>query len=421
MKKTLKSKLWNILSNEENKLIGLCSDLISIPSENPPGKMEEITEFICKYLEEHKIEYEVLRPQPDVPNIIARMGSTEGKKLILNGHSDVVPVGEISRWNFDPFSGEIKDGILHGRGASDMKAGLGGLIYSLGLLSQEGIELDGEVILTVVPDEEVSGAYGTKWLVENEVIKGDACLIAEPSCYYNCEVGQKGSMWLKMWANGTPAHGSLSPFAGENAIEKLLKAINSIKEIKNISALYQDEVKDVMDRSKKLARERMLSQPGAEYVLDHITFNIGKIQGGTKVNMVPDYAEVEIDMRIPIGITTSMVEEKLQFLIKETGFSDINYKFQWNSNPNYTDVKSEIVQTVSNNVKEAIGIELEKTYQWASSDARFFRYAGIPTLQYGPAILEGIHAYNECVKVEDVINCTKVYIGTIIDYLGVKE
>lgn len=125
MKKTLKSKLWNILSNEENKLIGLCSDLISIPSENPPGKMEEITEFICKYLEEHKIEYEVLRPQPDVPNIIARMGSTEGKKLILNGHSDVVPVGEISRWNFDPFSGEIKDGILHGRGASDMKAGLG--------------------------------------------------------------------------------------------------------------------------------------------------------------------------------------------------------------------------------------------------------------------------------------------------------
>lgn len=295
------------------------------------------------------------------------------------------------------------------------------MIYSLGLLSQEGIELDGEVILTVVPDEEVSGAYGTKWLVENEVIKGDACLIAEPSCYYNCEVGQKGSMWLKMWANGTPAHGSLSPFAGENAIEKLLKAINSIKEIKNISALYQDEVKDVMDRSKKLARERMLSQPGAEYVLDHITFNIGKIQGGTKVNMVPDYAEVEIDMRIPIGITTSMVEEKLQFLIKETGFSDINYKFQWNSNPNYTDVKSEIVQTVSNNVKEAIGIELEKTYQWASSDARFFRYAGIPTLQYGPAILEGIHAYNECVKVEDVINCTKVYIGTIIDYLGVKE
>ena len=73
---------------------------------------------------------------------------------------------------FPSLSGQVKDGVLYGRGASDMKAGLGGLIYSLALLSKEGIELDGQVILTVVSDEEVSGSHGSKWLVENKVIEG---------------------------------------------------------------------------------------------------------------------------------------------------------------------------------------------------------------------------------------------------------
>src|SRR5690606_30786115 len=110
------------------------------------------------------------------------------------------------------------------------------LIYSLALLSKEKVQLDGQVILTVVSDEEVSGVHGSKWLVENKVIEGDACLIAEPTCSYNCEVGQKGSMWLKLWANGVPAHGSLYPFGGENAIEKLIKVIEHIKDVRNIQA-----------------------------------------------------------------------------------------------------------------------------------------------------------------------------------------
>jgi len=115
-----------------------------------------------------------------------------------------------------------------------------------------------------------------------------------------------------------------------------------------------------------------------------------------------------------------MVEEKIRFLIEDLGVDGVDFEFGWCSEPNYTDVDSEIVETVAKNVKEAIGIDLERTYQWASSDARFFRYAGIPTLQYGPARLEGIHAYNECVDVKEVIDCTKVYIGTIIDFLGAK-
>lgn len=420
MNSVLKNELWKRMDSENEKLISLCSDLISFNSENPPGEMEKITDFICKYLEDHNIQYEVLRPKQNVPNIIAKLGSANGKKLILNGHSDVVPVGDLSKWEFDPFSGKVKDGVLHGRGASDMKAGLGGLLYAMGLISKEGIELDGQAILTIVPDEEIGGNNGTRWILENNIVEGDACLIAEPTCYYNSEVGQKGSMWLRLWVNGVPAHGSLSPFAGENAIEKLLKLIEYIRKVRDLQTNLSGDIEEVMNKSKELARKKMFKQKGAEYVLDHITFNIGKIIGGSKVNMVPDYAEVEIDMRIPIGITTSMVEERIRFLIADSGIKEVDFEFGWCSNPNYTDINSEIIETVASNVKEIFNIDLERTYQWASSDARFFRDANIPTLQYGPANLSGIHAYNESVDVKEVIDCTKVYIGTIIDYIGVK-
>jgi succinyl-diaminopimelate desuccinylase len=420
MNTDLKNKLWAMIDENPNEVLGLCSDLIKINSENPPGEMEIITDFICTFLEKYNIEYEIIRPEPNIPNIVARIGSKDGKKLVLNGHSDVVPVGKIEGWDFDPFSGEIKDGILYGRGASDMKAGLGGLLYSLMVIARENIKLQGEVILTIVPDEEVSGLNGTKWLVENKIAAGDACIIAEPTCHYNCEIGQKGSTWLKIWAKGIPAHGSLSPFAGENAIERLLKVIENIKKIKDIQVNLPEDVKAVMVRSKELAKEKMLKQKGAEYVLDHISFNLGRISGGTKVNMVPDYAEAEIDMRIPLGVTTDMVAEKVAFLIEESGVPGIDFSFSWFSNPNHTDAKAEIVEKVAENVKDVMGIELQRTYQWASSDARFFRYAGIPTLQYGPANLEGIHAYNETVQTQEVIDCTKVYIGAILDFLGVE-
>lgn len=98
--------------------------------------------------------------------------------------------------------------------------------------------------------------------------------------------------------------------------------------------------------------------------------------------------------------------------------SGVTYSFGWHSEPNSTSDKEEIVEIVAKHVEEVWGEPLNRTYQWASSDARFFRYAGIPTLQYGPANLEGIHAYNETVDVHDVINAAKIYICTMVDFLN---
>lgn len=409
--------LISLVEEQKDKLLKLCSDLIRIPSVNPPGEMEPITFFICEYLKEHHIPYEVLRPTPATPNIVARLGKKGGKRLILNGHADVVPPGNLDKWDFDPFSGEIRNGKIYGRGASDMKCGLAGLLFVMGLISDFSIDLCGEILLTIVPDEEVSGSFGTKWLVESGAVTGDACLIAEPSGYFNCEIGQKGCCWLKLSVTGMPAHGSLAPFIGSNAIEDLMRILARIPELRNIPARYDDEVAAVMEDSKKNAQRR-LSAKGVSHVLNHCSVNIGKISGGTKINMVPDYAEAEVDIRIPMGISTLTVEEEICRMIQETGVKNADYSFSWKSEPNHTPRTSKLVECLARNVQEIWNEPLTRTYQWASSDARFFRYAGIPTLQYGPSTPSGIHSYNETAEIKDVVEITKVYLCTILDYIN---
>ena len=412
-----KQRLWNGIDRENDKLIKLCCDLISINSENPPGNMEDITQFIGDYLQKNGIPYEVIRPVPDRPNIVARIGKPGGKTLILNGHSDVVPVGDKSRWNFDPFSGKVENGQILGRGTSDMKGGIAGILFAVAMMMREKIELDGQVILTIVPDEEISGDKGTKWLVETYGLRADACVVAEPTEINNCEIGQRGTLWLKLTATGTSAHGSLCPYVGDNAIVKLIKVIERLDELKELRAVYPENIQPVMNDSKKMAAAK-LKKPGAENVLDHITVNGGTIHGGIKTNVVPDFAQADIDIRIPIGITTDMVIEKLNAIINDLSLKGVSYEHPWRSEPNYTDAAADIVETLSHNVHEVSGVKLARTYQWASSDARYFRYAGIPTMQYGPSNTEGIHTYNETVDIADLITAAKVYAGTILEFLN---
>lgn len=415
----VKNKLYAIIDEHADDVVDLCSKLIRINSENPPGNMDEIIKFICNYLDDKSIHYEVLEPEKGRLNIVASIGKQNGKTLIINGHVDVVPAGDMTKWDFDPFSGKVENGKILGRGASDMKGGIAGVLYAIGLLADEGIELNGKAVLTIVTDEEISGDKGTKWLVEKYGIKGDACIVAEPTDRDNCEIGQRGTLWLKVFSKGISAHGSLCPYVGKNAITNIIKFIDKLDTLRGMKAKYPKEIAGIIEDSKRAAKD-ILKNDGTENVIDHVTINVGTIKGGVKTNMIPDYAEAEIDIRIPIGISTAMIIDSINSIINEMGINSISYEYSWRSEPNYTDSKALIVETLSSNVEKIINKKMTRTYQWASSDARYFRYAGIPTLQYGPANTEGIHAYNETVDVKDLVDAAKVYAGTIIDFLNNK-
>lgn len=414
----LKQQVIAAIDENSDDLIELCAKLIQTPSENPPGDSTEITEFVKDYLEANGLSVEIHESNEKMYNIISSYGNEEGKKLIYCGHTDVVPVGDLEKWDFPPLSGEVKDGYLLGRGASDMKAGLGGLIYSVTLMKKMGIELDGQVTLAIVPDEETGGRYGVPWLLENELIKGDGCLIAEPASTYNPTIGQKGSFAFELEVFGEPGHGSLSPFIGGNAITDAMKAIERIRTVTDLEIEVPEETKELIAISKKYMREVETDKAPFQDALDHISCNIGMIEGGTASNVVPESCKVNVDCRLPFGVSQEFV---LDYILSELDELGINYTFTrtgFESEANYTLADDPICYTLVDNLAEISGHEAYGVMQWASSDARHFRAHNIPVLQYGPADLNTIHGYNERAKVDEIILATKVYAATIIDFLN---
>ncbi|MEK3728199.1 MULTISPECIES: M20 family metallopeptidase [unclassified Lysinibacillus] len=416
----LKAQLLEAVEKHQDELIAFCSKLIQIPSVNPPGDTTEITAFIENYLQDVGITYQKYEAADKMFNLVASIGSGEGKELIYCGHTDVVPVGDLSKWEFNPFSGEVKDGWMLGRGASDMKAGLAGIIFATKLLKKLNIELPGKLTLAIVPDEETGGEFGVPWLLERGFVQGDGCLIAEPSSPLNPTIGQKGSYWFELEVRGEPGHGSLSPLAGRNAIVDAIRAIQEIRTLWDLEITIPEEVLPLIEVSKKYMREVEKDRLKYQEVLEKITVNIGTIEGGTKSNVIPDYCKVQVDCRLPFGITQEEVTEILKHKLDGLAIDYSIKRFGFKSVANYTPAENPVCQSIVENISFVTGQEAYGVMQWASSDARHFRQYNIPVLQYGPAYLPSIHGYNEKVRVEDIVRCAKVYITAAVDFLYQK-
>jgi succinyl-diaminopimelate desuccinylase len=411
-----KRETWKHVEQERDEILKLSSRLIKIPSVNPPGDMKEIADLIMEYLSGYGLSCQVHEPEKGRINLICSLGSGAGKTLVLNGHMDVVPVGNEAKWSFPPFSGKIEKGLLHGRGASDMKGGVAGIISAMRLLTKVEDDLNGELILTLVPDEETMGIHGTGWILEKGLVKPDACIIAEPTDVPLIDVGQKGAYWGTVRVEGIPIHGSLSPYKGDSAILKACRVMSKMMEITKVKVRQPKDIVDVIESSKPLV-EKLIGSEGIGIVLSSPTLNIGIIRGGEKVNIVPSECEIEFDIRLPIGFTADKATTELGKLLSEFG-KDAELTLATSIDPNYTSPTSPIVKITRKNVREALGREPNIFVQWASSDARHFRLRGIDTVHYGPAIIEGIHGLDERVRVDDIITATKVYAGAAIDYLS---
>lgn len=198
-------------------------DMVRIPSVNLPGDMDDIASYIRSWMEKRGFIVETYEPRKGRISLVTEIGEEKRPTLILNGHMDVVPTGDLKRWKFPPYSGDIREGKILGRGATDMKGGLTSIIAAFTAISNVVEKLPGKLILTAVPDEETGGEHGSSWLVKTGKVQGEACLIGEPSGIHGSFIGEKGLCWLRLESRGIPAHGSL-PMLGENAIEKLARA-----------------------------------------------------------------------------------------------------------------------------------------------------------------------------------------------------
>lgn len=420
MSKVTRNEVWELAKSKSDELVQLVSDLIKIPSENPTGSQKEVIEFVENYLAEAGIEYERVFCNPDHPNVLAKMGKDEGFSVILNGHVDVVPAGDRSQWKWDPFGGEITDTKILGRGTSDMKAGVAGLLFAMKILKESQAELNGNIRLHIVSDEESGGEFGTSWLCSQGYAKNaDAAIIAEPTSSWTIESGQKGHLHLKFIATGESAHGSLGNYKGDNAILKLNKVLANIEMLTKVEGHIPEDLVPACETSMMVA-EKELGQEGIGRVIKHVSANIGLISGGTRPNMVPDHCEAVVDCRLPYGVDKTELEDMVKEMIKAAGVEGVTYELKWLSNANVTRDDSAIVQAIKKNAEALWGFDVYPAWQWACSDAREYRFQGIPTIQYGPSNTEGIHAPNENVDIKDVVTIGQVYVLSLCDLMGIE-
>lgn len=411
------------IDQRAGQLLELAGAMIAIPSENPPGDCTQIASFTSAWLAERGLAPQLLDAGDGRQNILSRQvgepAGGGGRQLVLAGHYDVVPVGDTSRWSFPPFAGDVVDGYLRGRGASDMKAGLAGALFVYGLLAELGVPLAGGLSFLAVCDEETGDRRGADWVLENGHLDGvTAGVIAEPAERSHPTIGQKGSNWFRLTIDGRPGHGSLQPLHGTSANLLAARAIIALQQLWEMTPSPPEELAQLIADSKAFAVEREGYGPNIGEVFSRVSINVGKISGGTSTNVVADRATVEFDTRVPIGLTRAEVNDRVREILAAEGIEAEIQPLGFMSEPNWTDPDHPIVTELIGALRDLSDPGAQPVLQWASSDARTFRSHGIPVLQYGPAELKTIHGFDERAPVADVILAAKVYALTTLRYLG---
>jgi succinyl-diaminopimelate desuccinylase len=269
--------------------IELTQELVRINSENPPGNEKQVAKFIKDFLEDLKISAELIEFEKNRVNLVASIGNGDG--LMLNGHMDTVPVGDIRNWKYDPFEGKVLNGKIYGRGTSDMKGGIAAILTAVKNLAKEKFKR--KLLLTFVADEEVS-LKGSKYLIENrkEMFKDIKYGLVAECNDMSLTIAQKGITDIRVKFKGKAAHGS-KPELGDNAI---YKAADFIQELRKLIIKLKN-------------KENLILGSG--------TINVGTIRGGTKINVVPDYCEIEIDRRLIPGETPTIAVNQIKNLLKK--------------------------------------------------------------------------------------------------------
>lgn len=376
------------IDNMRDEIIAFLQDLICAKSFNPPGDTREVANVIANKIGEFGIKPNYVAADSAMPNIIATVNPGFRPNLLYNSHMDTVPVGERSQWNHDPYVGEIIEGKIFGRGASDAKGPLSAMIMAAKAIVNSGIKLNGSLTLNPVADEETGGLKGTDYLLSNNFLDPDMVVVGEITSN-EIAIAQKGILWWKVTVIGKTAHAS-TPWDGVNAISYMVDFLNFLK--------------NELD-SRFKCRTHPLTPPP--------TYNFGVIEGGIKANVVADKCQAIVDRRVLPNETLEEANDELQELMDQ--FKEMNPDF--NASFTIIDQKGypmemspdhKFVQTALD-VCTDLGLPSKPVGYQQCSDARFFGNKGIATILIGPGIPATAHTPNEYLGIEDLIEATKVY------------
>ena len=351
-----------------NTVEEITAALVRIPSVNPDGGDPGTThtceadcaKWVAEFLRDCGAEVGLREVLPGRPNVIGRFPSkkTGAPRILFAPHLDTVSVAGMT---IDPFGGEIRDGRIWGRGASDTKGPMASMLWALREARGFLADLPYEIWFAGLVGEE-AGQHGAKALAEQEQF--DFVMAGEPTSL-DVVHAHKGSCWLNLKARGRAVHAS-RPEEGDNAIYKIADAIDCLRR----------------EVAPKLCEK-------TDPVLGASTFSVGTISGGSKVNIVPDSCECSVDIRFIPGVVTALVPEILQARVP-----DLEIALR-RSEPLWTDPKHPLIKILGSLGSRPVGAP------WFC-DAAVFAAKGCPAIAIGPGSIDQAHTADEFIAVEDL-------------------
>ena len=372
----------------------LAKDLIARRSLTPLD--ENCLTLIGSRLEPLGFKLEMMRCG-EVDNLWARRGSS-GPVVCFAGHTDVVPTGPLDKWHSDPFTPTIRDGMLYGRGAADMKGSLAAFVTSIEKFLAEHTDHDGSIALLLTSDEEGIAVDGTVRVVEALQARGekmDYCIVGEPTSVSKTgdtiKNGRRGSLSGTLTVIGVQGHIAY-PHLVKNPIHLSAPAIAEL------AATTWDN--------------------GNEY-FPPTSWQISNIHGGTgATNVVPGTVEIEFNFRFSTASTVDDLKKRVHAILDQHGLS---YDLTWSlSGKPYLTPRGDLVDAVARAIREVTGIETELSTSGGTSDGRFIADICPQVIELGP-LNATIHKLNECVSVADLDILSEIYRRTLVNLLAKKS
>jgi acetylornithine deacetylase/succinyl-diaminopimelate desuccinylase family protein len=383
-----------------DELIALTSSFIEIPSENPPGThMVEAQDWIRDQLERFAIPFDVIdssRSDTDHRVIVGKVGG-EGPVMYLHGHYDVVPA-----FAEDQFSARVVNGSIVGRGASDMKSGLVAMMVAA--VIHRDIGGAGQIRLICVPDEETGGADGAERLGALGVLEDSAdvvgAIVGEPS-WPHIWYAARGAFTVEVTVRGKAAHVGLH-YRGNNAFELAHGVLGKLFS-------YRD----------KIAEHKTDLRIEPEAARSSIMLIGGVSGGGTNFNIVPDEFSFTIDRRPnPDEDYMAARAELLAELENLAETTDLTIEVLQDVAPANTAIDDPLVSRIEQAITAANGRRAQVTMCPGCLETRIYNQRGIPAVGYGPGPMASMHAPDEHVPIENLVEACFVYATVLQDRLG---
>ncbi|MES9888200.1 MAG: succinyl-diaminopimelate desuccinylase [Candidatus Sedimenticola sp. 6PFRAG1] len=374
-----------------SKTLDLAIDLISRRSITPEDA--GCQEVMIKRLEAVGFTIEPMR-FGEVDNFWARRGN-KGPVVAFAGHTDVVPPGRSEAWDTEPFSPEIRDGLLYGRGAADMKGSLAAMVTAVESFTERHPDHDGSIAFLITSDEEGIATNGTVKVIDTLEQRGekiDYCLVCEPSSTERVgdivKNGRRGSLNGILTVFGKQGHVAY-PHLASNPVHSAVAAL----------ARLSSEVWDEGNRH-----------------FPPTSFQISNINAGTGAeNVIPGEMEVIFNFRFSTELDEKQIKQRVHAILDDEG---VSYDLAWRlSGHPFLTPEGALIEAAQSAIKAVTGYDTELSTSGGTSDGRFIAPTGSQVVELGP-LNATIHQVNECVSVQDLDTLSAIYDKTLEELLA---